>query len=40
LHADLATPGDMATWLEIVSEVVPLFGPMPDFEALLRRKIE
>jgi GNAT superfamily N-acetyltransferase len=30
----------VASWLEIVSEVVPMSGPMPDFEALLRRKIE
>jgi len=30
---------DVASWLEIVREVEPLFGPMPDFEAVLHRNI-
>ena len=34
-----ATREDVASWLEIVREVEPLFGPMPDFEAVLLRNI-
>jgi hypothetical protein len=30
-----ATPGDVASWLEIAREAEPLFGPMPDFESVL-----
>jgi ribosomal protein S18 acetylase RimI-like enzyme len=30
---------DVASWLEIVREVEPLFGPMPDFESVLSRNI-
>jgi ribosomal protein S18 acetylase RimI-like enzyme len=30
----------IASWLEIVREVEPLFGPMPDFEATLTRNID
>jgi ribosomal protein S18 acetylase RimI-like enzyme len=33
------TRDDVASWLEIVREVEPLFGPMPDFESTLRRNI-
>jgi ribosomal protein S18 acetylase RimI-like enzyme len=29
----------VASWLEIVREVEPLFGPMPDFESTLCRNI-
>ena len=36
----LARQTDVASWLEIVAEVEPLFGPMPDFELTLLRKIE
>jgi len=35
-------PGEtthIAPWLELVREVEPLFGPMPDFEATLGRNI-
>src|SRR5271155_2516754 len=39
MHASLATTADVASWLEIVREVEPLFGPMPDFEAMLFRNI-
>ena len=39
MHVSLATTGDVASWLEIVRDVEPLFGPMPDFEATLFRKI-
>jgi len=39
MRAELATTADVASWLEIVGEVEPLFGPMPDFEATLLRKI-
>jgi GNAT superfamily N-acetyltransferase len=35
-----ATSHDVASWLEIVREVEPLFGPMPDFAATLARGIE
>jgi len=30
---------DVSSWLELVSEVEGLFGPMPSFEAQLRRAI-
>jgi len=33
------TQDDVASWLEIVREVEPLFGPMPDFESTLLRNI-
>jgi GNAT superfamily N-acetyltransferase len=39
MHAKLATTADVASWLGIVREVEPLFGPMPDFETTLLRKI-
>jgi ribosomal protein S18 acetylase RimI-like enzyme len=34
-----ATREDVASWLEIVREVEPLFGPMPGFESALLRNI-
>jgi GNAT superfamily N-acetyltransferase len=40
MKPQLATAADVASWLEIVREVEPLFGPMPDFGATLLRKIE
>ena len=40
MHAEWAATADVASWLELVSEVEPLFGPMPDFETTLLRKIE
>jgi hypothetical protein len=30
-----ATEADVGSWLEIVREVEPLFGPMPDFRTTL-----
>ena len=36
---DEGTPADVASWLEIVREVEPLFGPMPDFGSALLRNI-
>jgi ribosomal protein S18 acetylase RimI-like enzyme len=33
------TQDDVSSWLEVVREVEPLFGPMPDFEPMLRRNI-
>lgn len=36
---DLAGERDIPSWLEIVSEVEPLFGPMPAFDGTLRRTI-
>jgi GNAT superfamily N-acetyltransferase len=36
---DEGTREDVASWLEIVHEVEPLFGPMPDFESTLLRNI-
>jgi ribosomal protein S18 acetylase RimI-like enzyme len=35
-----ATVADIASWLDLVREVEPAFGPMPDFEETLRRKID
>ena len=36
-----ATRADVPSWLELVREVEPLFGPMPDFEGeTLARNIE
>jgi GNAT superfamily N-acetyltransferase len=35
----LATIADIASWLEIVREVEPLFGPMPRFDVTLKNNI-
>lgn len=35
----LAQQDDVAPWLRLAEEVVPLFGPMPGFDAVLTRKI-
>jgi GNAT superfamily N-acetyltransferase len=35
----VATPAHAPSWLGLVREVEPLFGPMPDFEETLRRNI-
>ena len=35
----LAETNDIASWITLTEQVVPLFGPMPDFEAVLQRKI-
>ncbi len=35
-----AATDDVVSWLQIVREVEPAFGPMPDFDATLLRKIE
>jgi ribosomal protein S18 acetylase RimI-like enzyme len=35
-----AARGNVASWLELVREVEPLFGPMPDFETTLTRSID
>ena len=40
MRAELATTMDVPSWSEIAREVEPLFGPMPDFEAILIRKID
>jgi hypothetical protein len=40
MRAELATTMDVPSWREIVREVGPLFGSMPDFEAMLVRKID
>lgn len=37
--AELAAKGDIPSWLEIVREVEPLFGPMPAFDGTLQRTI-
>ena len=39
MHASLGKTADVASWLEIMCQVEPLFRPMPDFEATLFRKI-
>jgi GNAT superfamily N-acetyltransferase len=36
----VATAADIPSWLEIVREVEPLFGPMPMFDITIRNKIE
>lgn len=36
---ELATEDDIPSWLEIVREVEPLFGPMPAFDGTLARTI-
>lgn len=36
----LATEADIDSWLEIVREVEPLFGPMPAFDSALQRAID
>jgi len=35
----VATDADTPSWLEIVREVEPLFGPMPMFDVTVRNKI-
>jgi GNAT superfamily N-acetyltransferase len=35
----LAESQDIPSWMTLAEQVVPLFGPMPDFEAVLERKI-
>ncbi|MEW9617735.1 GNAT family N-acetyltransferase [Shinella sp. S4-D37] len=35
----LAENRDLKPWMMLATQVVPLFGPMPDFEAVLERKI-
>lgn len=37
--SELATEADIPSWLEIVREVEPLFGPMPAFDGTLTRSI-
>jgi hypothetical protein len=39
MRAELARTSDIPSWLEIVSEVQPLFGSMVNFEETLVRKI-
>jgi GNAT superfamily N-acetyltransferase len=34
-----AVQADVTEWLALVREVEPLFGPMPDFAATLRRNV-
>ena len=40
MQACLADYDDISSWLEIVREVEPLFGPMAKFGLTLRHKIE
>ena len=39
VQISLAQDDDVAPWLRLAEDVVPLFGPMPDFDAVLVRKI-
>lgn len=39
VQINLARHDDLEPWLGLAEEVVPLFGPMPDFDAVLIRKI-
>ncbi|MBB5663482.1 GNAT superfamily N-acetyltransferase [Rhizobium leguminosarum] len=34
-----AEHNDIVPWMSLAEQVIPLFGPMPDFEAILGRKI-
>ena len=36
---EAATEADIPSWLELVREVEPLFGPMPMFDVTLKTKI-
>ena len=36
----LAENQDIGPWIALAEQVVPLFGPMPDFDAILERKIK
>jgi len=40
LTVAIATRSHIASWLDLVAEVEPLFGPMPDFEQTLRRNVD
>lgn len=39
IEIDLAGPGDIPLWMSLAEEVLPLFGPMPGFDTVLKRKI-
>lgn len=39
VEISLAQRDDVAPWLRLAEEVVPLFGPMPGFDDILVRKI-
>lgn len=39
IDVNLALHDDIDPWLVLAEEVVPLFGPMPGFDAVLIRKI-
>ncbi|HEY4940866.1 MAG TPA: GNAT family N-acetyltransferase [Rhizomicrobium sp.] len=39
MRAEPATAADIASWLEIVRQVEPLFGDMPMFDLTLKTKI-
>lgn len=39
MRVELAEVYDIEPWMDLTQEVVPLFGPMPEFETVLRRKI-
>lgn len=39
IEISLAQSNDVAPWLRLAEEVMPLFGPMPGFDDILVRKI-
>ncbi|WP_082640424.1 GNAT family N-acetyltransferase [Aureimonas sp. N4] len=39
MQISAAQHSDVAAWLRLAEEVVPLFGPMPGFDAVLAREI-
>jgi GNAT superfamily N-acetyltransferase len=39
IEIDLAGPDDIPHWMSLAEEVLPLFGPMPGFGGVLKRKI-
>lgn len=39
MRVEIAEAFDIEPWMQLAQEVAPLFGPMPEFETVLRRKI-
>ncbi len=39
IEIDLAGPDDIPPWMSLAEEMLPLFGPIPDFDGVLTRKI-
>jgi len=39
MRVQLAGQNDIEPWMKLAQQVIPLFGPMPDFEAVVQRKM-